>query len=866
MRVPSRRGLVVLAVVHLLAVLSGLATGVLFGRDLPSIGTLDLQRLPQMTVLLDRHGERLSTFAEQRRTPVTLDRISPLFLKALLATEDPRFYRHIGVDLQAVARAALATLTTFRFGQGGSTITQQLARDAFLYPSKTVTRKLKEALLALTIEKNYTKREILELYCNRIYLGHGRYGIEAAAQYYFGKSSKDLTLPEAALLAGLPQRPEGYSPIREPQKAVSRRNHVLARMIEEGAIDAPTARKAMQAKLVIAKSATSRPKAPYFSEEVRRFLLKQFGEDALYRSGLIAHTTLDPQLQEAAERGVRAGLDEYGRRHQLVPAGRALPEGATRDDYVDPEWDEPHRAGDILDAVALSVAIDRAVVRVGPTEFTLGADEVKWTGRRVFTGLFQPGKLYPVKVLEVETDGRPRAIELAADPPVQAAFLALDTQTGDVLALVGGKDFDRSEFDRATQAARQAGSAIKPFIYAAAVEHGMSPGQLIWDVPTVWTMPGSPTPYQPENYDVKYEGLITLQHALDHSRNIPTIRLLDALGYQPAIEMAERLGIRSSLKPYPSLALGAFEVRLVELVAAYGAFAHGGVLVTPNMVRSVTDPQGQELWSSKPETREVLRPEISAAMTSLLSGPTTRGTAADALRLGRPTIGKTGTTDDYTDAWFIGCTPSIAAGAWIGFDQRQTLGRGETGGRTALPMWMKFMEEGLRGRPAEPFPVPAGMEYATLDLATGYRATPEAGCQKTFSAPDYDTRASARPCTVRDHQRAALPYPLQRYPLRGDGGLLIPVADAARLVSMAPDRFQMVGSGKALHYDWGANQGSVLLAWTDADWSGYLAALAHGAPAPDEVPWRGKDGWPAEVVGVNTSGTVRPPETPADPQ
>ncbi len=866
MRALSRRGLVVLAVVHVLAVVGGLATGLLFARDLPSIGTLDLQRLPQMTVLLDRHGERLSTFAEQRRTPVTLDRISPLFVKALLATEDPRFYRHIGVDLQAVARAAFATVTTFRFGQGGSTITQQLARDAFLYPSKTVTRKVKEALLALTIEKNYTKREILELYCNRIYLGHGRYGVEAAAQFYFGKSAKDLTLPEAALIAGLPQRPEGYSPIKAPKLAVSRRNHVLSRMIEEGAMDRATATKAMQAPLVIAKSATSRPKAPYFSEEVRRFLLKQFGEDALYRSGLVAHTTLDPQLQEAAERGVRAGLDEYGRRHQIVPPGRALPEGATRDDYTDPDWDEPHRVGDILDAVALSVAIDRAVLRLGAATFTLGADEVKWTGRRVLTGIFQPGKLYPVKVLEVESDGRPRAIELAADPPVQAAFLALDTQTGDVLALVGGKDFDRSEFDRATQAARQAGSAIKPFIYAAAIEHGMSPGQLIWDVPTVWTMPGSQTPYQPENYDVKYEGLITLQHALDHSRNIPTIRLLDALGYQPAIEMAERLGIRSTLKPYPSLALGAFEVRLVELVAAYGAFANGGVLVTPNMVRRVTDPQGQELWSSKPETREVLRPEISAAMTSMLSGPTTRGTAADALKLGRPTIGKTGTTDDYTDAWFIGCTPSISAGAWIGFDQRQTLGRGETGGRTALPMWLTFMEEGLRGRPAEPFPVPAGTDYATLDLVTGYRATPEAGCVKTFSAPDYDSRAAARPCTVRDHQRATLPYPLQHFPLRADGGLLIPVEDAARLVSMAPDRFQMVGSGKALHYGWGAIEGSVLLAWTDADWTAYLGLLPHGAPAADEVPWRGKDGWPADVVGVNTTGAVRPPDTPADPQ
>ena len=873
MRFLSRRFLRVLLWLNVALLMAGVGFGFILSRGLPSTDAMDLQRLPQMTVLLDRNGGRLYSFAEQRRTPVTLDKISPIFVKALLATEDPRFERHIGIDLKAIARAGLATATTLHFGQGGSTITQQLARDTFLYPSKTVTRKLREMILALSIERRYTKREILELYCNRIYLGHGRYGIEAASEFYFNKKAKNLTLPEAALLAGLPQRPEGYSPIKAPRLALARRAHVLDRMVDEGVLTRAEADAAKAAPLGISPTATRRVYGQFFVEEVRRFLLKQFGEEALYRSGLQVRTTLDPKLQRAAERAVAAGLDEFGRRHRSVPVGQAIPENGDSSDYDDPSWSDALRAGDIVPAVATSTGLEAAEVRIGARRFTIGAREIAWTGRRVTQGLIVPGKIYPVKVLETDGAGAPTQIELASDPNCEAAFLALDPRDGEVLALVGGKDFDRSEFDRATQAARQAGSAFKPFIYVAALEQGISPGQLVWDVPTVWTEPGIPAPYKPENYDQKYEGLITLQHALDHSRNIPTVRLLDALGYAPAIEMGKRLGVHTALRAYPSLALGAFEVKLIDIVAAYGAFANGGTLVAPRMVRSVQSADGQELWSSKAETKEVLTPEVAAQASEMLKGPTTRGTAADALRLGRPTIGKTGTTDDYTDAWFIGATPSVAAGAWLGYDQRQSLGRGETGSRAALPIWLRFMDEGLAGRPSEEFPRPQGMETATLDLATGLRGGPELGCEKTFAAPFPEGKAPQKSCTTRDHLRARLPYPIQGYPLTAQGALVIPTLDAARLTTIAPEKFIVGEGGKELHYSWGDLAGTMPLAWSAKDFARFQQEVAEGA----EALWakesggvrygaaRGRDDWPAQVEGINRSGQMRPLPAIVDP-
>ncbi len=877
MRLPSRRVLIVLGSLHALAGVAGVAASLVLTRELPGISDLDLLRLPQMTVLLDRRGGRVSSFAEQRRTPVTLDQIAPNFINALLATEDPRFYKHIGIDLKAITRALWVNIVSLHWGvQGGSTITQQLARDQFLYPRKTITRKLQEMILALAIEKQYTKREILELYCNRIYLGHGRYGVQAAAEFYFGKKARDLTLPEAALLAGLPQRPEGYSPIKWPERARARRNHVLQRMLGENFGDRNAIKAALNAPLGVVKSAGRGAAALYYSEEVRRILIKQFGEDAVYRSGLVVRTNLDPVLQRAAEQAVRTGLDQYGRRRRMVPAGRRLGEGESPADFVDPSWGGPFAAGDIVPALVTSVALNKAEVRVGDDSFTLTEDDIAWTGRRVFQGLLAPGRLFLVKIREVDSGGKPTALELAADPPVEAAFLAIDPADGAVLALVGGRDFENSEFDRAMQAQRQAGSAFKPFIYAAALEKGFTPSQRVWDVPTVLLDPGAPAPYQPENYDADYQGLVTLQHALEHSRNIPTVRLLDAIGYEPAVQLGRRLGIRADLKPYPSLALGAFEVRLVDLVAAFGSFVNGGVLMTPQLIRSVQSADGQDLWTATPDAQEVLAPEVAATIVAMLEGTTSRGTAAAAQGLGRPTMGKTGTTNDFTDAWFIGCTPSLAAGAWIGFDQRRPLGRGETGAQAALPMWMRFIEQGLAGSPPEDFPRPPGVVQILIDLDTGLRARPEAGCQRMVLETFPSDQNPPGWCSPRDHIRLSLPYPLQPFPLRRDGALMIPPVEAARVAALAPDKFQVLG-GKQMRYRWGDTTGVAALAWSSADWARYLqdlsratAAVAAGLPPAEAGPPRhgaskGVDGWPAETLEVNRTGGDRPIDIPIDP-
>ena len=898
---------VLLVALHLFAAIAGAGAALVLSRDLPGIENIDVLALPRVTVLLDRSGHPLHSFAEQRRIPVTLDRISPLFRDALLATEDPRFYHHIGIDVLAVGRAVFKTIVTRRWGvQGGSTITQQLARDLFLHRKKTLKRKIQEAILALQIEKHYSKDEILTLYCNRVYFGHGRYGVEAAARYFFGKSANDLTLPEAALLAGLPQRPEGLSPIRHPERALRRRNHVLRRMVAEGKIDAATAARAMKAPLGVHPPRPRKPLGPYFVEEVRRWLLARFGEHDLYRGGLVVRTTLDPALQRAAERAVAFGLDLYGRRHRVIPPGEPLPEGDDPETWTDPSWTRPPERDDILPAVVLEVDRDRALVRLGETRVELDRAAISWTGKDRLDRVLRPGTIVPVRVVELDGNGVPSRLELASSPDVEAALVALDPATGEIRALVGGKDFRQSQFDRAMQARRQAGSAFKPFIFAAALEEGFLPNQRVRDVPTVFVGPGQPLPYQPENYERDYEGYVTLRHALEHSRNIPTIRLLDDIGYDPAIAMARRLGIAADLKPYPSLALGAFEVRLVDLVAAYAAFVNGGVLVTPALVREVHGPEGEEVFQHQPKAKEVLAPEVAAEMVSLLEGVVLRGTGRRAQVLGRPVGGKTGTTDRFTDAWFVGFTPSLAVGVWVGHDHNRSLGRGETGARAALPIWIRFLQEGLRDTPVEEFPRPAGVRRALLDGRTGRRARRDIGCREIVLETFPLGREPQEYCSRRQHLRLALPYPLQAWPIDRNGALVLPPEEAARLVTFAPGKVSLAEGGRLLRWSWGKKRGSIRVAGVDDAWmSQYLEALPRWAdlararreererfleeerkrreelvaekgeeaiadlPDPEEmIPAElrdGLDGWPAEVRTVNRSGRILWPVEPVDP-
>lgn len=853
----SRRRLwIVLAALQLVAFLGGVVVGIVLSRDLPDIGTLDPQALPQMTVLLDRHGEPLRSFAEQQRISIPLGKIAQVYRDALLATEDPRFARHIGIDPLAILRAVLANVRDLRFSQGGSTISQQLARFYFLHQRKDLARKAQEAFLALQLEKTYSKEEILTLYCNGIYLGHGQYGVEAAARYYFGKPAQRLSLPEAALLAGLTQAPESLSPIRHPERALARRNHVIDRMVVEHLLGAAEAAAAKQAPLGLALKRPVREFAPYFVEEVRRDLLERYGEEGLYRGGLQVRTTLDPVAQRAAERAVRLGLDAYGRRHKQLPTPRALPAGRTATDYVDPTWGETFRPEDVVVGAVLSSSTAAAQIRIGDQVLTFGPREIAWTGRLDIGRLLPPETLVPVHLTKVTSWGRVMEAELGSEPSAEAALIALDVRSGEVLALVGGRDFDRSEFDRAMQAQRQAGSAFKPIVAAAGLASGFSPGQLLWDVPTVFTAPGQPEPYRPANYDHTYDGLVTLRHAIEQSRNLPTIRLLDATGYRPVIELAERLGIAGRLQPFPSLALGSFEVRLVELAIAYGCFANGGVRVEPRLIRTVDDLSEQRtLLQSTPQTTEAISPELAAQVTSLLKGVVQRGTARSALSLGRPLAGKTGTTDDYTDAWFVGYTPSLVAAVWIGHDQRKPLGRGESGSLAALPIWTSFMREALDGIAAEAFVVPPGLVEVALDRTTGKRSSAESGCLETVmelipsDAPEIPT------CTARDHIRAALPWPLQRYPIERDGALRIPPDAAAALPHYGEKSFRLVGQGQALAFTAGGG-GSIRLAWGPGDWSRYLAALPPTSSDAIDLAW------PYEL---NRSGRPIAVELPVDP-
>ena len=876
MRVPSRRTLVLLATLYAIAALGGIAFAVVLSRDIPGLEQLSALELPQSTILLDRHGERFSSFAEQRRTSVPLSRMSPWLIKGLLATEDPRFYDHVGIDPQAIARALVNSALSLDWGaEGGSTITQQLARGIWLHPQKTVTRKLREAILAALMEKQYSKDEILELYANRIYLGHGNYGFEAAAHFFFDKGAADVSLAEAALLAGLPQRPESLSPIKSPERALRRRNHVLDRMVREGYLDARLAAAAKKSPLGLVKPSPRAAEATYFVEEVRRRVARQFGDSALYRDGLVVETTLDPAFQAAAERAVATGLESYARRWKHPASRVPLADAVDPAAIDDPAWQRIPRAGDILPAIVLSSDAQSAVLRVGDQQLTFGMKEVEWTGITRLERALPQRTQTKIRVLEATPAGQITKARLAGESEAEAALVALDPSTGEVLAMVGGKNFDRSEFNRAVQAKRQAGSAFKPFIFAAGLENGFMPNQPVIDEPIVLSDPGSPGVYAPQNYDRKFEGTITLRSALEHSRNIPTVKLLNALGYEPAVELARRLGIATDLKPYPSLALGSFEVTLLDLVAAYGAFDNGGILVSPQLVRRVINPDGTTAWAAEPETTEVLSPEIAAMMVSLLRGVVERGTARDALSLGFPVAGKTGTTDDYSDAWFIGFTPRLAVGVWVGLDQRKSLGRGETGAAAALPIWIAFLKEALADAPIEPFSAPAGLDAVPLNGRTGLLPGPSAGCGATLTELLPRGQEPARACRANDLARVEMPLQLQRYPVRVDGTVALSPEEAALLVARWPDRFSVSPGGRVL--TWTATQrassgseeaaaprlavASAPLGWDVDGWARFVARLPV---AREEVRLERENGDAApagaRAIHVNRSRMVLPLE------
>ncbi|MBX6360263.1 MAG: PBP1A family penicillin-binding protein [Acidobacterium ailaaui] len=692
-------GGVAIAVLVLLAVAVGSLSGLMlvYTINLPQIADLMRYRPDTITELYDTHGRVFGSFALERRIPVNYNDFSPLLREAVVSIEDKNFEDHWGVNIFRVLGAAYHDLTSKTRAQGASTLTMQLARNLFLGRERTFGRKLQEVLLSIQMEHAFTKQQIFTLYANQIYLGHGMYGFEAGAQYYFSKHAKDLTLPEAALLAGLPKGPVEYSPILNPEKAFRRRNMVINAMLEDGKITAAQANVARAAPLGLHLQPPANSVAPWFVEAVRRELEQKLGTDQVHEAGLKVYTTLDLDLQQVANHALLDGLASYERQrgwrgHLLnVIAGGVAMEG-----FRHPDWVIPPQPGDYVHALVTGVLPYQVTARVGDHDLLLVPEDWTWTKFRTADAFLKVGDLVYVHLRQPE--GSLLRGTLEQDTGAEGALLAMDNATGDVLAMVGGRDFHLSQFNRATQAQRQTGSSFKPYVYTAAVEEGARPEEMILDAPTSF---GG---YTPHNYEGNYLGSITLLKAFADSRNIPALKLAERVGIRKVIDVAHRFGITTNIPAYLPVALGSVEVTLEQQVAAYSVFPNDGIRISPRIIRRVTSADGAPLLEDKPAVSEVTSARVARIMMTFLREVTRSGTAAAASSLNHPVGGKTGTTSDFTDAWFVGFSPSVTCGVWTGYDNRESLGDKETGARVALPIWMDFMRAAIAGRNDEAFP------------------------------------------------------------------------------------------------------------------------------------------------------------------
>lgn len=696
---------------------------------LPSTASLKDVKLQVPLRVYSRDGKLIAEYGEMRRVPLKYKDIPQLMVKAVVAAEDDRFFQHSGVDFAGLARAAVNLALTREKSQGGSTITMQLARNFYLTSEKTYSRKLNEIKLAYKIESELSKEEILELYLNKIYLGNRAYGVGAAAHIYYGKELKDLSLAQLAMMAGLPKAPSKLNPIANPQRALERRNYVLARMHKLGYIT--TAQyNAARAERDRAALHLQPPEveAQHVGEMVRAALAERYGE-AVYTAGYRAYTTLDSSAQIAAEQALRKALRDYDKRHGYRGAeGRVrLPARNDAGAWQAALKDYDPRGG------LLPAAVTRVESRAIEARLASGAavriDREGMAWARTAAG--SPSSAADVAkigdVIRVERDGK--KWRLAQLPQVEGAFVAMRPEDGAILALVGGFDFGRSKFNRATQAVRQPGSSFKPLLYAAALDKGYTPATLLNDAPVMLSGATEANMWRPENYDGQFNGPTRLREALTRSLNMVSIRLLQDMGIDYALEYAtSRFDVPAKNMPRNlSLALGSGSVTPLQLVRAYAVFANGGYRVTPYVLERVEDARGRVLMQNAKNTpARVLAPSTAYLMTSMMQDVIRRGTARGALSLGRGDLaGKTGTTNDQRDAWFCGYNGDVAAVAWVGFDDMRPLGADETGGRTALPMWTAFMNATLKGKPEHAPERPGDIVTVRIDPFTGTEAPPD---------------------------------------------------------------------------------------------------------------------------------------------
>ena len=718
-----------------------------------------------ITRLFDRNGEVFATYAKEKRVLIEEGEIPPLLQNAILAAEDSNFFQHGGIDAEGVLRAMTQNLRQGRLAMGGSTITMQLARQLYLTPKKTWQRKAEEALLAVELEKNFSKQQILTLYCNLIFMGHGNYGMESASRAYFGKTVKDVDLAEAAVLAGIPQRPSAYSPHRSPDLVITRRDYVLRRMREEGYITEEQYRETIDLPLLVVPNRKKDLRAPYFAEEVRRYLESTYGAEGLLEQGLQVDTTLDPPVQRAAETALEEGLIRLDHRSGWRGSLRKV-ETDDLAGYELPSWRNVElTAGSWYEALVMAVSARGADLRIGEVTLLLESDGMKWTRHQNPQQILEPGDVVWVSLhAATDEEGAPLDIvHLEQEPELEGAAIVLESATGAVRAMVGGWDFDRSSFNRATQAKRQVGSAFKVFVFGAALETGFTPADTIFDAPTVFPGANNVPSYSPRNFYRQYYGITTLRRALEKSMNVCSAKLMDIVGVERTIDFAQRCGIRSNLPPYPSLALGAAELIPLELAGAYSAIANQGVYLEPYLIETVRTPDGQNLETHQPRAHKAMEPEIAFVLGHILEGVVDRGTAVRVSRLDLALAGKTGTTDDYIDAWFVGYTPTHTILTWVGHDINRSIGRNMTGAAAALPIWQSIVETGLEEgwlAAGSSFVRPPSVVEMQVEYLTGMLPGPGAG--KVISEAFVSGTEPARQFDPENARILQLPWYQQR--------------------------------------------------------------------------------------------------------
>ena len=743
-------------------ILSGLLLlifgGLLFfyhSHRLPDFSPLKGGNLNAYSIIYSEEDEVIGKFLMDNRIPISYEQIPKPLVNAFIAAEDADFFKHKGVDYKGILRAMFKNFLAGRIVQGGSTITQQVTKTFFLTPKRSLARKLKEVAYAFGLEQNLSKEEILTLYLNNIYLGNGAYGVEAAADSYFNKRVEQLNLAEVAMMAGLVKAPSRYSPVNNLKRAKDRQAYVLTRMTELGFVSQEQKEKALQIPLKIqSRESAYFSKAPYFTEFIRHQVERKYGKEKLYQEGLRIYTTLNLSFQKTAQKSVEAGLRELDKREGFRGPSQTLsPHEVKELPNKRKGTVPPLPQKEIFEGVILSKEDSKKsyTVWVEDRKGILPYSEMSWAlnikptatykPQKVKTpgDLLNPGDVVYVRVKESSKKEQALRLSLEQEPIVQGALLCLDPRTGFVRAMVGGRDFGESQFNRAISARRQPGSAFKPLIYAAALEKGYTPSTIIMDSPVEYSDPDGGTYWAPKNYDEDFMGPITFRNALAHSRNVVTVKILEDIGVGYALPFIKKLGIESSIKRDLSIALGTSGVSMMELTSAFAVFANGGERIKPIFIKKIVTMKGEVLEENTPyiemeekeeeeETaktpppaskEQAISPQNAFIMTHLLQGVVQHGTGQRAKVLGRPVAGKTGTSSDYSDAWFIGYTPSLLTGVWVGFDDKTSLGKKETGARAALPIWINFMDQALRNTPLDTPKPPQGITFIKVNIETG---------------------------------------------------------------------------------------------------------------------------------------------------